>query len=254
MYDDSNLVVSGNLTTSGSKTITVNVGNMIGANEVVRAEGSVDSWTIKLVGADASMYSYVQDSTSVTIYSLGELFVNSGFSAEDEIVVDGHKLAYGINAFATVEEAVAAAKSGATIVIYGDTTGMDINASAFDVTLINSVVGTVSAKNLYVSADSTAVAIASASSLAIDASALLTVTDTIAANLPIVIDATAGAGSRLVLDVDPEKVTLTTDQVSILGKDSYKALVLDGEGEDAPARAERSPTGRSRRPVRLWGL
>ena len=59
MHDTSTLVVSGDLTTVGAKTITVNVGDLIGANEIVRADGGVDSLTFNLVGANAGIYSYV---------------------------------------------------------------------------------------------------------------------------------------------------------------------------------------------------
>ena len=236
MGDTSRLVVSGNLTTSGTKTITVNVGDLIGQQEIVRAEGGVDSWKVTLAGAEAGMYKYVQDEVSVTVYSLGELFVNSKFTADSKCVVDGNTLAYGINAFATVEEAVAAASAGATIVIVGDKTGMDVNAANFDVELHDAVVGTVTAKTIYVTADSTVNTIAASTGLNISADSLLTVTETIPAGLGITIDASEGSGSRLVLDVDPTKVTLDASTVTIIsptGKKSYAAKVLTGEAVHA---------------------
>ncbi|MBR4717665.1 MAG: hypothetical protein IKP09_06365, partial [Lentisphaeria bacterium] len=155
MGDTSNLVVSGDLSTTGAKTITVNCGDLIGVNEIVRAEGGVNAWTIKLAGVNAGNYEYVQTETSVVIYSTDQLFVNSGFSADADCYVDGNKLAFGKNAFATVADAVAAAKAGTKIVITGDATGMDVNAAAFDVVIDGSVVGDVTAKSVSVTSDST---------------------------------------------------------------------------------------------------
>ncbi len=237
MGDTSNLVVSGDLSTTGTATITVNCGDLIGVNEIVRAEGGVNSWTIKLAGANAGNYQYVKTDTSVLIYSTDQLFVNSAFSEDADCFVDGHKLLYGKNAFTTVEDAVAAAKAGAKIVIAGDKTGMDVSAAAFDVVIDGSIVGDVTAKSISVTSDSTVKSIVSASNLTIKAGALLSVIDTIPEALAIVIDATAGTGSRLVLDVDSSKVTLDVSKVTINGKAAYSALVLSGEGETAPAHA-----------------
>ncbi len=236
MSDTSNLVVSGNLTTSGTKTITVNVGGLTGANEIVRAEGGVNDWTIKLEGAKAGLYEYVKTETSVTIYSLDELYVNTSFSADKKIVVDGDTLVFGKNAFASVADAVAAAKAGAKIVITGDNTGMDVVAAGFDVEIEDSVVGSVTAKTIYIDDDSTIDTIASASTLTIDADAVLTLTGTMPAETKIVIDAEEGSGSTLVLDVDPTKVTLDASTVTIItptGKKSYAAKVLTGEAVHA---------------------
>ncbi|MBP5584721.1 MAG: hypothetical protein J6Y92_00030 [Lentisphaeria bacterium] len=239
MADTSVLVVSGDLSTSGTKTITVNVGDLIGSNEIVHAEGGVNAWTIKLTGAKAGLYEYAKTDTSVVIYSLDQLFVNSSFSADADIVVDGNKLVFGKNAFASVADAVAAAKSGAKIVIAGDKTGMDVAAAGFDVELNDAVVGDVTAKTVSVTSDSKVNSIVSASSLEIDAGAVLSVTETIPTALHIVIDAEEGSGSRLVLDVDPTKVPLSLDNVVILGPagKAYTAMILAGEGETAPAHA-----------------
>ena len=239
MADTSVLVVSGDLSTSGTKTITVNVGDLIGSNEIVHAEGGVNAWTIKLTGAKAGLYEYAKTDTSVVIYSVDQLFVNSQFSADADIVVDGNKLVFGKNAFASVADAVAAAKSGAKIVIAGDKTGMDVAASGFDVVLDDAVVGDVTAKTVSVTSDSKVNSIVSASSLEIDAGAVLSVTETIPTALHIVIDAEEGSGSRLVLDVDPTKVALSLDNVVILGPagKAYTAQILAGEGETAPAHA-----------------
>ena len=239
MSDTSSLVVSGNLTTTGTKTITVNVGDLIGSNEIVRAEGGVNDWTIKLQGANAGLYELVQTETSAVIYSVDQLFVNSKFSADSKIVVDGNTLVYGKNAFASVADAVAAARTGAKIVIVGDKTGMDVHALGIDVVLDNSIVGDVHAKNILVSSDSTVNSIVAASGLTIDAGAVLGVTETIPSDLAVKIDASEGIGSRLVLNVDPAKVTLDASKVTVLapaGK-SYYAMVLPGEGEGAPAHA-----------------
>ena len=238
MSDTSRLVVSGTLTTSGTKTITVNVGDLEGVNEIVRAEGGVNDWTIKLTGTDSGLYSYVKDEYSVTIYSLDELVVNSSFSADKKIVIEGNTFVYGVNAFSSVADAVAAAKSGASIVIYNDATGMDVAAGNYDVELINSTVGAVSAKNILVSSDSTVGTIVTASQLTVEADALLTLNGTIPSTTSIVIDASEGAGSRLVLDVDPALVALDASNVTVIGPQgkTYTAMVLSADPEaQAPA-------------------
>ncbi len=53
----------------------------------------------------------------------------------------------------------------------------------------------------------------------------------------VVIDAEEGFGSRLVLDVDPEKVQLDAGSVTVISPEgkAYTALVLAGEGETVPA-------------------
>ncbi len=103
MGDTSRLVVSGNLSTTGTKTITVNVGDLEGVQEIVRAEGGVNDWTIKLAGDNAGLYTYTKDDYSVTIYSVDELYVNSKFSADQKIVINGETLVYGVNAFSSVD-------------------------------------------------------------------------------------------------------------------------------------------------------
>ena len=236
MADTSALIVSGELTTDGTKTITVNCGDLIGYNEIVRAERGVNEWTIKLAGTGASKYEYVQDEVSVLIYSTDEVFVNASYSEDDTNYFNGNKLLYGKNAFATVAEAVAGAKAGAKIRVLGDISGADIAAANFDVILDGAKnVGSVTAKTLKVVADSDVKSIVAAGGLTINASALLTVAETLPTALPITVDASAGAGSRLVLDVDPKFQTLTESQVTVIspsGK-SYAKRILAGEGEHA---------------------
>ena len=227
----STLSVGGDSFDGSGKTLTINVGDLIGYNEVVRANGGLNDWTIKL--SDTSKYGYTVSDTSIVVYSTDVVYVNSGFDANSDIIVDGNKLLYGKNAFASVEEAVAGAKAGAKIVIVNDKSGMDVNAASFDVVLDGSTVGNVTAKTLGVTSDSKANSIASATRLTIDAGAVLSVADTIPANLPIAIDASEGAGSRLALDVDATKVTLSEDQVTVIGKNTYSAKVLDGESAHA---------------------
>ena len=236
MYDTSALIVSGELTTDGTKTITVNCGDLIGYNEIVRAESGVNEWTIKLAGTGASKYEYVQDEVSVLIYSTDEVFVNASYSEDETNYFNGNKLLYGKNAFATVAEAVAGAKAGAKIRVLGDISGADIAAANFDVILDGAKnVGSVTAKTLKVVADSDVKSIVAAGGLTINASALLSVAETLPTALPITIDASAGAGSRLVLDVDPLFQTLTESQVTVIspsGK-SYAKRILAGTGDHA---------------------
>jgi autotransporter passenger strand-loop-strand repeat protein len=230
----STLSVGGSSFDGDGKTLTVNVGDMIGYNEILRANDGADSWTINFAGLNKGDYEYLASKTSIIVYSASEVFVNSSFSADSDCIVDGHKLLYGKNAFASVAEAVAGARSGATIVIVGDKSGMDVNAGNFAVVLDGSEVGTVTTtKGILVTSDSKAKSIASASDLTIEAGAVLAVADTIPADLPIVIDASNGSGSRLVLDVDKTKVTLSEDQVTVVGKPSYGKQVLGGESAHA---------------------
>ena len=236
MADTSALIVSGELTTSGTKTITVNCGDLIGYNEIIRAEGGINDWTIKLAGASAGNYALVKDEVSVLIYSTDEVFVNAAYTEDGDNYFDGNKLLYGKNAFATVAEAVAAAKSGAKIRILGDYKGADVAAANFDVILDGATnVGSVTAKTLKVVADSDVKSVVAAGSLTINASALLTVAETLPTALPITVDASAGAGSRLVLDVDPLFQTLSESQVTVIspsGK-SYAKRILGGETDHA---------------------
>ncbi len=232
----STLTVGGDSFDGDGKTLTINVGDLIGYNEVVRANGGLNnSWTIKLAGAHAGDYAYTATETSIIVYSTDVVYVNSAFSADADNMIEGNKLLYGKNAFASVEEAVAAAKSGAKIVIVDDKSGMAVNAAGFDVIIDGSVVGDITANTIEVTSDSKANSIVSASKLTVEAGAVLSIAETIPANLPIAIDASEGnVGSRLVLDVDSTKVSLTDAQVSIVGgKPAYEARILSGDSAHA---------------------
>ena len=232
MSDTSALIVSGELTTDGTKTLTVNCGDLLGVNELVRAESGVSAWTIKLTGAKAGNYAYVQDDVSVVIYSTDEVFVCTDFDEDSDNFYKGNKLLYGKNAFATVAEAVAAAKSGAKIHLVGDFKDTDVAAANFDVILEDATnIAGMTAKTVTVISDSSVKSIVAANGLTINASALLTVAETLPTNLPITIDGSAGTGSRLVLDVDPQFQTLNIGQITVKsasGK-TYTARILDGE-------------------------
>ena len=236
MSDTSALIVSGELSTTGTATITVNCGDLIGMNELIRAEGGINAWTIKLAGASAGNYELVQDDISVLIYSTDEVFVSADFEAGEDNFFEGNKLLYGKNAFATVAEAVAGAKAGAKIHVIGDLEGSDISAAAFDVILDGATnIGSLTAKTITVIDDSDVKTIVSAGKLTIEADSLLTVAETIPTDLPIVIDGSQGTGSRLVLDVDSKFTTLKDSQVTVIsasGK-AYTARILAGEGDHA---------------------
>lgn len=241
MYDTSNLIVSGTLT-SNTKTITINTEGegLVGSNVLVKAEGGLDSWTINWgEGLTAGSYGLVRSSTEIMIYSIEELMVSSAFAGYEEgdtVVIDGKNFIFGLNAFATVEDATYFATSkgytNSSIAIYNDKTGMDVDAAGFDVTLYGSAVGAVTADGIYVESDSKITSIAAATSLTIDDDAFLTIGDTMPEGLEVIIDAADGSGARKVLAVDPEKVTITEDQVTILaplGNDSYDSVIVGGE-------------------------
>ena len=247
MADSSNLIVSGDLTTTGSKTITITVGDnkLIGANEIVKAEGGVNAWTINWkVGEEVKAendgpYSLVRTDTSIVIYSQDELYINSKFSDEDyeegeSVVINGKTFLYGMNLFGSVEKAVVYNETkslNAKLRIFDDATGMDVDAAAYDVILDNSTVGKISAKSINVVSDSTFASIQDGD-LYIDASALATMTGTMVAGSKIYVDATKGSGSRLVFDV-PSKFYLDPDRVTVLAPDgkSYGKTVLGGNTE-----------------------
>lgn len=241
MYDTSNLIVSGTLT-SGTKTITINADDdgLVGSNVLVKAEGGLDSWTINWgEGLTKDSYGLVKTSTEIMIYSIEELMVNSSFAGLEEgdtVIIEGKNFIFGLNAFATVEDAVYFATSkgytNSSIAIYNDKTGMDVDAAGFDVTLYGSAVGAVTADGIYVESDSKITSIAAATSLTIDDDAFLTIGDTMPEGLEVIIDAADGSGARKVLAVDPEKVTIAEDQVTILaplGNDSYDSVIVGGE-------------------------
>ena len=242
MYDTSNLIVSGTLT-SGSKTITVNTEGegLVGSNVLVRAEAGVDSWTINWgEGLSDSSYGVIQSSSEIILYSVGELFVNSDFASYEEgdsVIINGKTFLFGYNAFATVEDATYfATQKGFTtsrIAILNDATGMDVDAEGFDVELINSTVGTVTAKGIFVESDSKIATIAAATAgLTIDADAVLTITDAVPADLAVVIDASEGSGARKVLSFDPSKVEFSEGQVTVqapVGNTSYTAAIAGGD-------------------------
>ena len=236
MYDTSSLIVSGTLS-SGSKTITVNTegDGLVGSNVLVRAEGGLDSWSL-IWGNDlnAGSYGVLRSSTEIILYSIDDLFVNSAFAGYEEgdsVIINGKTFLYGYNAFATVEDATYFATTrsfNSRIAILNDQSGMDVDAEGFDVKLINSTVGSVTAKNIYVESDSALDNIVSSNTLTINASAVLTINDTIPEGLPIVIDAADGSGSRQVLHYDSDRVYIDESQVSVLapvGNTSYAASV-----------------------------
>jgi len=236
MYDTSALIVSGEFDTEGSKNITINCGDLIGYNEIIRVGSGLSSWQINLAGASAGNYELVQDDVSVLIYSTDEVFVCSEYDEDAANYFNGNQLLYGKNAFATVAEAVAGAKAGAKIHLLGDFDGADVAAAGFDVILDGATnIGGLTAKTVTVIDDSDVETIVSTNRLTIKADSLLTVAETLPTALPITIDASAGAGSRLVLDVDPKFQTLTESQVTVIspsGK-SYAKRILAGEGEHA---------------------
>ena len=247
MYDTSNLIVSGSLT-SKTKTLTINGDGMVGSNVLVHAEGGLDSWTIAWgEGLTEGSYGLVKSATEIMIYSIDELFVSSAFAGYedgDTVVIDGKNFIFGLNAFATVEDATYFATSKgytkSTIAIYKDNSGIEVDTSYvagtetkfLDVALYDSKVGSVIAKDIYVESDSTIGNIAAASSLVIDSDAFLTIGETIPEGLSVVIDATDGSGARKVLAVDPEQVTFAEGQVTVLaplGNDTYAPVIVGGE-------------------------
>jgi len=238
MYDTSNLIVSGKTVTGKTLTINAAQDGLIGSNEIVKSEGGLDSWTISWgEGLEAGDYGLAKSDTSIVIYSIDELFVNSAFAGYedgDEIKINGKTFLFGKNAFATVEDATYFATTmgytKSSIAIWNDATGMDVDAEGFDVSLYNSTVGSVTAKNIYVGDKSVITTVAASTGIVIDDDAKLIISGTIPDGLPIAIDAADGSGARSVLDVDPAQITLADGQVTVmppLGNTSYSVDVTD---------------------------
>ena len=235
MAATSRLIVSGDFTATAAQSITVDVGSMIGANEILRAESGLNSWTINLTGANAGNYSLARTDSSVVIYSTDELFVNSTFSADKDNYVDGNLVAYGLNAFSSLAAAIAAYKDGSKIVVVNEKKGktaLDIAAAGYDIELRNSVVGAVNAEKITISGKTTVKEIFKSTGVSIGADSLLTIEETIPDGLSFEIDATAGSGSRKIVDVDKAKVTISEGQISVLkplGNESYGSQIVDGD-------------------------
>ena len=236
MYADARLIVSGDL--PANKVITVNVGDMVGANEIVRTERdlSAANWTVNLSDTANYKWEYSADKTSIVVYSTAEVFENSGFTADKKIFVNGNQLLFGKNAFATVADAIAATTDKSLIVIIDETKALDVTAAGREIAIrkseagakLNLALGNVSAKGIIVEDDCTIASIVDANGVVIDADAKLTLSGTIPESLPFTIDASEGSGSRLNLVVDPEKVTLDSAQVTVLGEG---ATFIDATGK-----------------------